>query len=186
MLYTYKCTSSKKILFTRNLNKSIILYQLPEVLNLNELILELYIFTTYYDYFILYFWRPFPWIFKWLRKSWRYHQQNIDLVIKFFWRCAVSFGIKPFQYRHLTLFSDELTLFPVWLMELEDVGLELKNHAVNTPVECTSNFVVDFIMERNVLRSYMQLALNKFAVDENSESNSWQKSINKAEVEWVW
>lgn len=51
----------------------------------------------------------------------------------------------------------------------EDVGLELKN-SLNAPVECTSNFVVDFIWKGTSF-DRMQLALNKFAVDENSVSN---------------
>lgn len=51
----------------------------------------------------------------------------------------------------------------------EDVGLELKN-CLSAPVECTSNFVVDFIWKGTSF-DRMQLALNKFAVDENSVSN---------------
>lgn len=51
----------------------------------------------------------------------------------------------------------------------EDVGLELKNSA-SAPVECTSNFVIDFIWKGTSF-DRMQMALNKFAVDENSVSN---------------
>lgn len=51
----------------------------------------------------------------------------------------------------------------------DDVGLELKNSAT-APVECTSNFVIDFIWKGTSF-DRMQYALNKFAVDENSVSN---------------
>lgn len=51
----------------------------------------------------------------------------------------------------------------------EDVGLELKNsHQV--PIECTQHFVVDFIWKGTSF-SRMQMALKKFAVDDNSVSN---------------
>ncbi|KAG4065353.1 hypothetical protein HA402_012298 [Bradysia odoriphaga] len=51
----------------------------------------------------------------------------------------------------------------------EDVGLELKN-SQSAPIECTSNFVIDFIWKGTSF-DRMQLALNKFAVDDNSVSN---------------
>lgn len=51
----------------------------------------------------------------------------------------------------------------------EDVGLELKN-SQQPPTEYTSNFVVDFIWKGTSF-SRMQMALKKFAVDENSVSN---------------
>ncbi len=51
----------------------------------------------------------------------------------------------------------------------EDVGLELK-HSSNPPTKCTSNFVVDFIWKGTSF-DRMQLALRKFAVDDNSVSN---------------
>lgn len=50
----------------------------------------------------------------------------------------------------------------------EDVGLELK-HSSSPPTKCTSNFVVDFIWKGTSF-DRMQLALRKFAVDENSVS----------------
>lgn len=51
----------------------------------------------------------------------------------------------------------------------DDVGLELKNSA-SAPIECTSNFVIDFIWKGTSF-DRMQLALNKFALDKNSVSN---------------
>ncbi|XP_063703099.1 regulator of nonsense transcripts 1 homolog [Culicoides brevitarsis] len=51
----------------------------------------------------------------------------------------------------------------------DDVGLELKN-SQQPPTEYTSNFMVDFIWKGTSF-SRMQLALKKFAVDENSVSN---------------
>lgn len=51
----------------------------------------------------------------------------------------------------------------------EDVGLELKN-SQQPPTELTSNFVVDFIWKGTSF-TRMQMALKKFAVDENSVSN---------------
>lgn len=51
----------------------------------------------------------------------------------------------------------------------EDVGLELK-HNHQAPVECTSNFAVDFIWKGTSF-DRMQMALRKFAVDDNSVSN---------------
>ncbi|XP_038115156.1 regulator of nonsense transcripts 1 homolog [Culex quinquefasciatus] len=51
----------------------------------------------------------------------------------------------------------------------EDVGLELK-HNHQAPVECSSNFAVDFIWKGTSF-DRMQMALRKFAVDDNSVSN---------------
>lgn len=51
----------------------------------------------------------------------------------------------------------------------DDVGLELKN-SLNAPIDCTANFMVDFIWKGTSF-DRMQLALNKFAMDENSVSN---------------
>lgn len=51
----------------------------------------------------------------------------------------------------------------------EDVGLELKS-GQGAPIECTSNFAVDFIWKCTSF-DRMQLALRKFAVDDNSVSN---------------
>ncbi|XP_018916568.1 regulator of nonsense transcripts 1 [Bemisia tabaci] len=50
----------------------------------------------------------------------------------------------------------------------EEVGIELKSSS-GAPTECTSNFVVDFIWKSTSF-DRMQLALRKFAVDENSVS----------------
>lgn len=51
----------------------------------------------------------------------------------------------------------------------DDVGLELKN-SQQPPIECSSNFVVDFIWKGTSF-DRMQIALKKFAVDDNSVSN---------------
>ena len=51
----------------------------------------------------------------------------------------------------------------------EDVGLELK-HSAQPPIKCNSNFMVDFIWKGTSF-DRMQLALRKFAVDDNSVSN---------------
>lgn len=51
----------------------------------------------------------------------------------------------------------------------DDVGLELKN-IQQPPVECSQNFVVDFIWKGTSF-DRMQMALKKFAVDDNSVSN---------------
>uniref|UniRef100_A0A6B2EFZ7 DNA helicase n=1 Tax=Phlebotomus kandelakii TaxID=1109342 RepID=A0A6B2EFZ7_9DIPT len=51
----------------------------------------------------------------------------------------------------------------------EDVGLELKN-SLQAPTECTSHFSVDFIWKGTSF-DRMQMALRKFAVDDNSVSN---------------
>lgn len=51
----------------------------------------------------------------------------------------------------------------------EDVGLELKV-GQGAPIECTSNFAVDFIWKCTSF-DRMQLALRKFAMDDNSVSN---------------
>lgn len=51
----------------------------------------------------------------------------------------------------------------------EDVGLELK-HNSNPPTELTTNFCVDFIWKGTSFNR-MQMALKKFAIDENSVSH---------------
>lgn len=51
----------------------------------------------------------------------------------------------------------------------EDVGLEL-NNCQSAPVECTSNFAVDFLWKGTSFNR-MYSALNKFAVDDNAVSN---------------
>lgn len=51
----------------------------------------------------------------------------------------------------------------------EEIGLELKNN-VGAPTDCTINFAVDFIWKGTSF-DRMQMALKKFAVDDNSVSN---------------
>lgn len=51
----------------------------------------------------------------------------------------------------------------------EEVGMELKR-SQSAPIDCTSNFTVDFIWKGTSF-DRMQLALEKFAMDDNSVSN---------------
>ncbi|CAH1637348.1 unnamed protein product [Spodoptera littoralis] len=65
----------------------------------------------------------------------------------------------------------------------DDVGLELKSGA-GAPLDCTSNFVVDFIWKSTSF-DRMQLALRKFAVDDSSVSGYIYRRLLGHEVEEV-
>nr|CAI5854297.1 unnamed protein product [Callosobruchus analis] len=65
----------------------------------------------------------------------------------------------------------------------EDIGIELKNGS-GAPVDCNSNFVVDFIWKSTSF-DRMQLALRKFAVDDSSVSAYIYHRLLGHEVEEV-
>ncbi|XP_072385014.1 regulator of nonsense transcripts 1 [Diabrotica undecimpunctata] len=65
----------------------------------------------------------------------------------------------------------------------EDIGIELKNGS-GAPVDCASNFVVDFIWKSTSF-DRMQLALRKFAVDDASVSAYIYHRLLGHEVEEV-
>ncbi|XP_059487209.1 regulator of nonsense transcripts 1 [Neocloeon triangulifer] len=65
----------------------------------------------------------------------------------------------------------------------EEVGIELKS-STGAPTDCVSNFVVDFIWKSTSF-DRMQVALRKFAVDENSVSSYIYHRLLGHEVEEV-